>query len=209
MTVRKFYLGGEDCNSYVLGEEGGPALLIDIGALSARYVFSYIKEHHSRLEGILLTHGHCDHIGGLALAPEGVPVFMGQEDIPYLFDEELNLSETLGEIIHVPESLSPYPLEDVDETVLPSFSFKTIATPFHTPGSLCFLFKDAEEEYLFTGDTLFRMGIGRTDFPGGQPRLIRSSLEKLWGLNPNMRIYPGHQGVGVLGKALEYAKRYY
>ena len=186
--------------SYVVGEEGGPCVLIDCGSSGEGRLFSYISRHHSSLEGILLTHGHFDHIAGLVDAPKGVPIFMGQEDLICLSSPNFNASRSLSEDLVLPDFIAPYPVEDEDEVCLKSFAVKVIATPFHTKGSVCYLFPN--DNLIFTGDTLFRYGYGRTDLPGGNERLIVPSLMKLTKLDPDLKLYCGHGPSSTLGNAL-------
>ena len=84
-----------------------------------------------------------------------------------------------------------YLLDDEDEINFGNkYYFKVIETPFHTNGSVCYLLKS--ENALFTGDTLFKGSIGRTDLPEGNEKLIKNSLKKLYNLDRNLNVYPGH-----------------
>ena len=197
--------GGYDGNVYLFGVKGGPCLIIDVGSSRFDKIMDLVKTRHSKIEGVLLTHGHFDHIMGIEQIPDDIPVFMGEEDIPSLEDPKFNLSfDLLGESLSFKTPKGIYPVEDEDEIVTESFAFKVIHTPFHTEGSVCFLFP--KEKIMFTGDTLFARGIGRTDLKGGRSSLIESSLEKLEALDPTIRIYPGHYGSSNLGEALRFAK---
>lgn len=191
--TRVVRLSGNDpwCNVYVLGEEGGPCIFFDFGAQNGASLLSYAEKHHSALLGIFLTHGHFDHIHGLAAFPKKAPcpVFIAREDERCLTDPRFNLSADFGiPSLELPD-IHPYLLEDEDEVRLGDFLIKVHATPFHTAGSLCF---ETEEGYLFTGDTVFRFGIGRYDLRGAEPKKKRESLDKILSLTGNYRIYPGH-----------------
>jgi hydroxyacylglutathione hydrolase len=202
MKITKLSYNTEYCNSYIIGEEGQDCILIDPGYNKNHVLENYIKKHHRHLLGILITHGHFDHIRGLENW-EGLsltPLFMGEPDLPCLEDPKLNVSDELeGQILSI-SALNPYPIEDEDEIKLGSFVFKAIATPFHTIGSVCYYVK--EEKTLFSGDTLFRFGIGRSDLPGSSPRSQRDSLAKLRSLPPDTKVYPGHGPATTIGAEL-------
>lgn len=188
-------------NSYVVGEKGGPCLLIDIGTLSSRIV-DYIKENHTSCLGVLLTHGHFDHFKGLKkfLEQYNATVFIHEDDFKLLSDTRLNCSKMCGENVII-DLDNIYLLSDEDEiNFINKYYVKVIATPFHTDGSVCFLFKN--ENALFTGDTLFKGSIGRSDLPTGKSRLISQSLKKLKTLDENLNIYPGHGEITTLKNEL-------
>lgn len=188
--IAKLYHGGEECNTYVIGEEGKPCVIIDPGYNKHGSLDSYIEKHHQQVLGYLLTHGHYDHIEGLASLTHQAPVFMSEEDLPCLTDPVLNGSAELkGEEVNLPQ-IEPYSVDDEDEIRLGSFLFKVILTPFHTKGSCCFYWE--KEGVLFSGDTLFHLGVGRTDLPGGCPREMDESLRKLACLPLSTKVYPGH-----------------
>ena len=106
------------------------------------------------------------------------------------------------EIINEDQTAAVYQLDDEDEIDFKNgYVFKVISTPFHTNGSVCFL--SEKENALFTGDTLFKGSIGRTDLPKGNERLISSSLKKLLKLDDNLKIYPGHGDETTLKKEKE------
>jgi hydroxyacylglutathione hydrolase len=107
-----------------------------------------------------------------------------------LTDPDLNVSRGLfGQEGLVLDNIEPYELDDEDEIRLGDEVFKVIATPFHTKGSCCFYVE--KEAVLFSGDTLFHLGIGRSDLPGAAPKEISSSLRKLAALPISTKVYPG------------------
>lgn len=178
-------------NTYVVGEENGDFVVIDIG-LTSDCLLKYVKEHFKSCLGILITHGHWDHIRGIDKFLDNYPnttLFIDELDSKCLIDSRLNCSELMGEngIINI----EPYRLEDGDEINFKNeFLFKVIETPFHTLGSVCYLYE--KENALFTGDTLFKGDIGRSDFPHSAKRMQQISLEKIKKLDPNLDVYPGH-----------------
>ena len=95
-----------------------------------------------------------------------------------------------------------YLLDDEDEINFGNgLLFKVIETPFHTSGSVCFLYE--KEKAIFTGDTLFKNSIGRTDLPTGNERLVKNSLEKLKKLDQSIKVYPGHGDETTLKREFE------
>lgn len=201
--IAKLAFDPEACNTYIVGEEGKPCIVIDPGSNANGSLDNYIEKHHKICLGILLTHGHFDHIGGLRTLKHLATVFMGEDDIPCLEDGKLNGSGffDLAEAVDV-KGIEPYALDDEDEIKLGGYLFKTIATPFHTKGSVCYYLQSAKT--LFTGDTLFHLGIGRTDMPGGSERTIDSSLRKLLALPPATKVCPGHGENTTLGNEFAY-----
>lgn len=189
-------------NTYVVGEKGGPCVVIDLGSTQTR-VISYIKENHTSCSGILLTHGHFDHIRGLNnfLKEFNCTVFIDFNDKEFLTDSKLNGSKYSEENQVIINTNNIYELDDEDEINFGNgYLFKVIETPFHTNGSVCYLCE--KENALFSGDTLFRGSIGRTDLPTGSERLVNSSLKKLLNLNPKLVVYPGHGETTTLDKEI-------
>lgn len=173
------------CNSYFLGEEGKECFLIDPGDNSNNRLDRFIDKHYSSLKGILLTHGHYDHILGLLTLTHKAPLYIGVGDECCLLDGKYNLLEGL-EI----NGYSIHSLYDNDEVVLGDSSIKVITTPFHTEGSVCY--NSAKENALISGDTLFHLSYGRYDLPGGDGRKVHTSLNKLKSLPSMTKVYPGH-----------------
>jgi hydroxyacylglutathione hydrolase len=202
VNIVKLYHGGEECNTYVLGKEGEPCVVVDPGYNENGSLDNYIERHHKTCLGYLITHGHYDHIQGLMSLKHQAMVFMAEDDIDCLSDPYLNGSNELkGEEVRI-DNIQPYALDDEDEIRLGSFLFKVILTPFHTKGSCCFYLES--DKVLFSGDTLFKLGIGRTDLPGGSSRTIGESLHKLACLPIDVKVYPGHGETTTIKNELAY-----
>ena len=187
-------------NTYVVGIKNGPCVVIDLGTTQSR-VIDYIKENHTSCSGILLTHGHFDHIRGINkfLEQFNCTIFINEKDADYLDDSRLNGS---GKSEIIVKSQNRYLLDDEDEINFGNnLLFKVVETPFHTPGSVCFLYEN--ENALFTGDTLFKGSIGRTDLPGGKEKLVESSLNKLKTLDHELKVFPGHGDETTLKHEIE------
>lgn len=183
-------VGSLSTNCYILiDEETGQALAVDCAVFDGEYQ-SFIKELGIKeLKYILLTHGHFDHISGVKELKEsyGGRVCIHKEDAPCLFDER--------ESLHAYVDYAPlYPSEaDIILTDGLSLPFgkreiKVMHTPGHTRGSVCFFIGDI----MFSGDTLFRLSMGRTDMPGGSTRQIFASLRAIGQLESEYEIYTGH-----------------
>ena len=140
-----------------------------------------------RIEAILLTHGHFDHIGAVAeLAKDGADVVIHREDAPMLASPQLNASWLVGWNIAAPEATRT--VREGETLTYAGVTFTVLHTPGHTPGSLCY----QAGEWLFTGDTLFHYGYGRTDLPGGSMAKLAESLRRLAPLAQQHEIFPGH-----------------
>ncbi|MEO0116810.1 MAG: MBL fold metallo-hydrolase [candidate division WOR-3 bacterium] len=141
------------------------------------------------LKKIINTHGHIDHIQADFILKERTKaqILIHRADAELLSRPSQNLSLLVGESL--PNFHADILLEEGDEISIGNFHLKVLHTPGHTEGSICLL----EEDFAFTGDTLFADSIGRTDLPGGSEKKIFASLEKLTALlRDEMVIYPGH-----------------
>ena len=184
---------------YLVSDGAGNILLIDPACSSLyeqqmllRYVNSLpFREGQGLGLQILATHGHLDHLWGAAWACEQwhTPVLMHEADIPMA-----KAMQAQYDLFGIGGTPVPFPLEPITNDSLPlgraGVGFSLLSTPGHTPGSVCFYFP--EDGVLFSGDTLFQMGYGRTDLPGGDIRQLWRSLDLLLALPPETVVYPGH-----------------
>ena len=204
--VQTIYYGGEACNCHVYGSEGEPCLIFDFPDAA---VLSYVKRHHLGVAAIFLTHGHYDHISGLNDLPDDfkAPIVFHPGDEDFLTDSRLNGSRLLfdKEFVLTKDGLAFYRCEDEDE-ILPDRRqvvdesgekhsvggtlVRVIHTPYHTPGSVCYYLP--EQGILFSGDSLFRFSVGRSDLPRGNSRQMEASLRKLLKLPEDTVVYTGH-----------------
>jgi glyoxylase-like metal-dependent hydrolase (beta-lactamase superfamily II) len=178
-----------DQNIYLYIQDN-EAVIIDPGDSFAS-ICEAVAKHGVKVIGILLTHGHFDHTLSVNALREhtSAPVYAHENEVPLLADAEINRAGLRG--INV--SVTP----DKTFTHGGTFKFqngselKILHTPGHTAGGVCFY--DEKNAALFTGDTLFRDTIGRTDMPTGDHHtLITSISEKLFTLPDNTTVYPGH-----------------
>ncbi len=151
---------------------------------------------------VLLTHCHFDHVGGVSgLQAGGAKVLCGEKEKP-LVGTSADLFEAFGaprDNFIVEETL-----RDNEERVFCGIAVKTLFTPGHTAGGVCYFVRDTDgKEYLFTGDTLFAGSIGRTDFPTGDIGKLRESLRRLSNLQGDIAVYPGHEEESTITKERE------
>lgn len=184
MILKQIIVGLLETNCFILGDENtGNILVIDPGD-DMEIILKAIESDGLKVRGIICTHGHPDHTGGVHALKKitGAPLYLNEED-----------SKLFG-------IRNDYNLKDGEEISLDSIKINIIHTPGHTPGSVCLL----TGNYLFTGDTLFAGSVGRTDFPGGDSdKLINSIKEKISKLPPHLEIMPGHGEMSRLDCELE------
>ena len=184
LEIKTFAFGPFETNCYVV-RDGDTVLLID-PACSNEYerqeLENYLTDY--TLQAVIATHGHLDHLWGAKWVCDRwhLPVLMHEADIPLA--QAMQQQYNLFGIRRTPE---PFPIEPITNNLSP---ITFIHTPGHTPGSVCLYFP--EEKVLFSGDTLFRMGYGRTDLPGGNMGQLIDSLEHLFALPGDVQVYPGH-----------------
>lgn len=187
MIVKPIYGGMYDSISYLVGDNK-KAVLIDAG-VKCQKVLAAAKELDLTIEKVVLTHGHVDHIIELKeiVKNTNATVYIHVDDKSALADARYNLSAFTG--VNASYSGKYEVLRDGSKIQLESLEFNIIHTPGHTVGSICIEVNNT----LFSGDTLFRFGYGRVDFPNGSFEDIYNSIvNKLFLLPDNMIVYPGH-----------------
>jgi hydroxyacylglutathione hydrolase len=199
MIVERMEVGELRVNCYVVAcESTRRAIVIDPGAEAER-IARLLKARVYSLAMIINTHGHFDHIGGNAYLKEEFPAALAihPSDAFMLTDAEANLSSFMPEGLTVLSPTADRILKDGDRAVAGTVSLEVMHTPGHTPGSICLL----GEGVLFSGDTLFRDGVGRTDFPGGDcSQLCDSLAAKIFALSDCIRVCPGHGPETSIGR---------
>jgi len=199
--IIKLEIGMLETNCYIfVDEETRQGIIIDPGD-DAATILNIINNEKIEIKYIVLTHGHWDHIGVVdrIKAHTGAEILIHTEDRECLNDSAKSLSYLLGTC--VPNIQADRFLEDGDEIVIGNTSFKVLHTPGHTSGSICML----SDGVLFSGDTLFRGTVGRTDLPGGSAEKLKQSIkEKLLVLSDEVNVYPGHGPYTTIGKERSY-----
>ena len=198
MNVESFTFGPFGTNTYVVSDEQGNAVLIDPACFydyERQQLLKYLSPFGSHIS-IVATHGHLDHLWGAKWACEqwNVPVMIDSADMPMV-----KAMQTQYNMFGLQLTAEPFPTDELKETSFQfsPFRFQLIHTPGHTPGSVCLYLPD--ERLLFSGDTLFRCGYGRTDLPGGNTAQLIDSLRRLAQLPPDTRVLPGHGEPTVIG----------
>ena len=186
MQIRELTVGLVATKCYILSAEGREdCIVVDPGGEPDRIRKALDGR---RIAAILLTHGHFDHIGAVkSLMDENVRLMIHEKDAPLLTDPSLNASLALLRRPYTAPAATDL-LRDGDELTLAGLKVQVMHTPGHTPGGACFLIED----HLFTGDTLFDHGWGRTDLPGGNEHELFASLRRLIPLAQQYPIHPGH-----------------
>jgi glyoxylase-like metal-dependent hydrolase (beta-lactamase superfamily II) len=216
--VERIIVGPMNTNAYVFGTAKKECLLVDPGGDGA-VIIQRLEAMNIAPTGIVCTHGHLDHISAIQVirdyyAGRGITVSVAihAEDAKYLGsgaeathrESFYFLGNGADEIFPNVFPALPEPdvlIEDGD-TVLDS-DLVAMHTPGHTPGSIC-LFSEGQEA-LFSGDTLFFEGTGRTDLPGGsQDELLDSVLKRLFLLPPTTRVFPGHGPLTTLEREIRH-----
>ncbi|MEG2096647.1 MAG: MBL fold metallo-hydrolase [Pseudoflavonifractor sp.] len=193
MQIKSLVLGEYGTNCYIVsGGHDGSCLLID-PADNGPILLTALEQLALTPVAVLLTHGHYDHILAVPALQDRwsqLPVYCHPLDCPKaLVEHDMGRSfPTVSSFSHL------LPLSDGQQLCLGGFSVSVLHTPGHTPGSCTLQVEDA----LFTGDTLFREDIGRTDFEGGNMAHMNRSLARLAALPGDYRVFPGHEEASTL-----------
>ena len=186
LNIHTLVLGLYQVNCYVVhNADSDRCVVIDPG-YEPKKIAAFLKEKGLKLEAILLTHGHFDHVGGVKELAENCRVYLHE------------LEHTM------PQALTAGPLYATDtypaRFEIAGMDFTVLHTPGHTPGSVCLICEDA----MFSGDTLFAGSCGRTDLPGGDWVTIQNSLQRLSELPGDYRVFPGHAEETTLAQERQY-----
>ena len=193
MEISVLRLGQIDTNCYIFrAKDSKTCGIVDPGG-QGEYLAAWLMGRELEPEAVLLTHGHFDHILGIpGLRKEwpSLPVYchpadLGEDDITLIFGQSFPTVRSFGNV-------TPY--REGDVVTVAGCRLEVLETPGHTPGSVTLRSGDA----LFTGDTLFAGSMGRTDLPGGDEGQIMRSLMRLYGLEGDYQVLPGHEGQSTL-----------
>ena len=197
LELQKCIVGSVYTNCYFLkNKENGELLIVDPGDASDT-IERKVSEMQGKPVGILLTHGHFDHIGAvddLRAYFKGVQCYAGEKEEEVLENGSYNLSASWAAALSIRADRL---LRDKETLTLAGFKIKVIETPGHTKGGVCYYL--SEEGVLFSGDTLFRTSVGRTDFPtGSMSQIVRSVQYLTENLPGDTVVYPGHQEITTI-----------
>ncbi len=199
MEIKKIIVGRTfefvTVNTYLI-IKNKKAVIVDPGD-EADEIIKIIDQDNLIPQFIILTHGHIDHIKDTAKisAHYNIPVYIHEAEKVMLESSANNLSSMFGRPIQK-FNIEKY-LSDEEEIKFEGEKLKIIHTPGHTPGGICI----KADNFLLSGDTLFENSIGRTDFPYGDEELLLKSIrEKLFTLDDDIIVYPGHNNQTIIGK---------
>lgn len=197
MRLEVLVLGRVGTNCYlVMNEETKETIIID-PADQGDKISEKIEEMGGVPVAILLTHGHFDHVLAADELREKyeIKIYANKKEVNTLMDTKLNMSGMGGKKSSYEADIL---IQDNEKLHLAGMDVQVIWTPGHTPGGTCFYFE--KDKVLFSGDTLFQHSVGRTDFPGGSmSSLVRGIKEKLFLLEDDVRVFPGHMGATTIG----------
>ncbi|MEE8317995.1 MAG: MBL fold metallo-hydrolase [Candidatus Omnitrophota bacterium] len=193
MLIRSLTAGIMEANCYIVGAGSTKEVFIIDPGGDYKKIKKVLDREGLNAQAVINTHGHGDHIG--ANGDFDLPIWIHRLDAGFLQDPSKNLSGSFGFLLKT-RSASRL-LEDGDILDIGGYSLEVIHTPGHTPGSICL----KGDGVIFTGDTLFCKGIGRTDFTyGSEEDIMRSIKERLFTLEDSYVIYPGHGPSSTIGE---------
>jgi len=200
VRVERFQVGPLENNLYLLTTPGGHDAIVVDPSIESEDVLRQIEARGLRIQRILLTHAHIDHI--LMVKPfhdrTGAPVWLNAED-RFLYDRGLDQADQMGMIWPGTAPIAHW-ITDGEEVGIPGIAVRAIRTPGHSPGSVTFV----TEEGLIAGDVLFRGSVGRTDLPGGDwATLVKSIRELVFAHPPETVVFPGHGPVTTVGHEMK------
>ena len=207
LCMKKLVLSICATNCYIVYNADTKEGLIIDPAASSDVIASNVKALGVDIKGILLTHGHFDHIGAADELKKlyQVKVYAHEDEADVTENGMLNLSAMFETNDSVKVDVK---LKDGEKFALCGFDIKVIHTPGHTKGSCCYLINDGEKDRLFSGDTLFCGSYGRTDFPTGSGRqLMESIVDKLLVLDESLEVYSGHGESTFIGDEKKWYRR--
>ncbi len=202
MLIKTFPLGHVSANCYIISD-GDCGAVIDPGDYNVHLAEAILKAGIKKLEYIICTHGHFDHISGVKKLKERFPeakVVIGEGDAPCLSDNYLSAASFFG--VEIDPCYADLTVKDGDVLNVGSVSFRVISMPGHTVGGI--MLYSEKEKVAFTGDSLFKGGFGRTDLAGGNHSELIKSCKKIKNLSSDTILYCGHGESTTVERELKY-----
>ena len=191
MEITRFELGPFATNTYLIYKENS-TFLIDAGTKDLVPIFEKIERDKKKIESVLITHAHYDHIFGLEELIKynpNIKIYIGESELKVLKNPQFNLSFYTDHKFKFDFSvLNIKTISEKNNDYV--YNAKILDVPGHTCGSVAYYFE--EEKVCFAGDLIFELGIGRTDFPTADFEQIEKSIRKIFDLDNDIVIYPGH-----------------
>lgn len=200
MIIDIFPSGPLLTNAYLLGcEKTKRAVIIDAPMNCQEDVLTAVRSKELKVDAILLTHSHWDHIADVKTLRDQlhVSVYVHKEDAKNL---EIPGTDQLPLMVPIAGIKADHFLEEGQRIDVGNLSLEVLHTPGHSPGCVCFYL--ARESVLFSGDTLFRGAIGNTQFPTSSSKQMRASLKRLASLPKETKVFPGHGEETTIGTEL-------
>lgn len=201
LKIQSFIFNSFQENTYVIYNENNSAIIMDPGMYTPQdfdAFFDFIDSNKLKPELLLGTHTHIDHVFGNAavLRKYNIPYGFHLKDKP-VFDASASAAAMYG--LQYEKSPEPsFYIDENEEIILGNDRLKVLLTPGHSPGSVCFY--NEEHKFIISGDVLFQMSIGRSDFPGGDyDTLMQSIHTKLMPLSDDTKVYSGHGPSTTIG----------
>lgn len=199
MYIKRLPLGDVEANCYIIcDEETKVGAVLDVGGFSEELLNEIKAAGIEELKYILCTHGHFDHIAGVKRLKEIYPeakIVIGEKDAILTEDSDKNAADYFGAPFN---SFKPDALvKENDYLEIGGKKLRVLATPGHSPGGVCYVCD--EEKLLFSGDTLFKLTVGRTDLWGGNLNELLDSVERLMLLSDDYTVYTGHNISTTIG----------
>ena len=183
---------GHITNSYVIKDKATNKVCVIDPAFDDKRISQTINDMQGELDVVIITHSHADHIAALAKLVENtnVKVYVHKNDYEALYNKELNAEEIVGAKVLPVDKQKVQLIQDKDNIELGEVTFKVIHTPGHTMGSIILF--DQTNNILYSGDTIFENSYGRTDLINGSHLDMKISLDKIFNMFDDIKVFPGH-----------------
>ena len=199
MKIERYGDYGMAANCYLLTDDAETVAVVVDPSVPYADLLSRRGRAIPPITAVLLTHAHYDHMIAIEDWRARAPLALHRSDAPALGDPDLNVYRMFG-VAENGTSPAERLLDEGDVITVGKETLTVLHTPGHTPGSVCY----AAGNLLLTGDTLFAGTIGRTDLPGGQEEAMRRSLGRLFALDADILLYPGHGPQTSIEREMKY-----